>query len=213
MHAGRAHGRPCETEEPDRLERGEPEQPFQPAFGHERVVAFFPADRVVAHEPGPVGEVGDEVSEVDRDEGPGQGEGAEVVVAAVYRAEGLEEGEDQRVGEPGEDGEEENDGLAHEHLEGSKPDLEGFFAGHAGFLELVGTVDVGVFACAAPAAGFAVDEDGGAGFRHEEMQGLHRAAEDELGPEVPAPGEEALDWAADYAPDAGADAGGKDDEC
>jgi hypothetical protein len=41
---------------------------------------------------------------------------------------------------------------------------------------------------------------------------LRAAVEDQLDPEVPAPVQEAFDWAADYAADGGADAGGEDDE-
>lgn len=55
---------------------------------------------VVPHEPRVVGEVCDEVGGVDGDEGPGDGESAEVPLL-VDDGEGLEEGEDEGVRETG----------------------------------------------------------------------------------------------------------------
>lgn len=55
---------------------------------------------VVPHEPRVVGEVCDEVGGVDGDEGPGDGESAEVPLL-VDDGKGFEEGEDEGVGETG----------------------------------------------------------------------------------------------------------------
>lgn len=142
---------------------------------------------VVAPEPGPVEEVGEEVGGVDGDECPGYLEGAEAKVVGEGDVEGFEEGEDEGVGEAGEEGKKEHDGFSDEHFKRSEPDFAGFFERDAGLLELVGAVDVGVFACFAAALCFAVDEDRGSAFGHEEVDCLHCNAEDELDPKVPLP--------------------------
>lgn len=69
---------------------------------------------VVPHEPRVVGEVCDEVGGVDRDEGPCDGEGAEVPLL-VDDGEGFEESEDEGVGETGEEGQAEDDGFGDKH--------------------------------------------------------------------------------------------------
>lgn len=189
MRLRRAHAGPGEAEEADGFEEGEEQERLEAPLGGHGVGAVFLAQVVVAPEPRPVQEVGEEVAGVDGDEGPGHLQRAEAEVVWERDGEGFEEGEDQRVGESGEEGEEEDDGLADEHFEGAEPDLAGFFERDARRFELVGAVDVGVFAGFAAPLGFTVEEDGRARLGHEEVDGLHGDAEDELDPEIPLPGE------------------------
>lgn len=142
---------------------------------------------VVAPEPGPVEEVGEEVGGVDGDECPGYLQSSKAKVVGEGDVEGFEKGEDEGVREAGEEGKEEDDGFANEHFKRSEPDFAGFFEGDARFLKLVGAVDVGVFTCLAAPLCFAVDEDRGSAFGHEEVNCLYCYTEDELDPEVPLP--------------------------
>jgi hypothetical protein len=205
----RALGRPGEAEQADGFEGSGPKEPFQAALGKHaaRLVAVV----VVAPEPRVVGEVGDEVRQVDRDERPRHRQGAEAPLL-VHGLEGLEESEDEGVGESGEQRETQHDRLGDQHDPRAHPDRSEFFERDSGGFQLIWAVDIWVFARLATAFCFFVEDDCCAALGHEEVDRLRAAVEDQLDPEVPAPVQEAFNRAADYAADGGTDAGGEDDE-
>ena len=182
-----AEGRPGEAKQADRFQWRQEQQPLEPALGRDRIVAVTRADLLVAPEPGEVREVGDGVGEVDGDEGPGLGEGAEAPTLLVHDGEALKEGEDKSVRETGQQRQAEDDGLAQQHVEGAKQDCASFLHRDAGLLQFVGAVDVGVLARLATLLGDLIHDDGGAGLGHKEDDKLDGTTEDELNPEEPAP--------------------------
>lgn len=141
----------------------------------------------ITPEPGEVREVCEEVGKVDRNDRPGLSKSAEAPTLLVHDGETFEEGEDQSIGETGEEGQAEDDRLAHKHVEGSDPNLAGFFGRNTRLFQLVGSIDIGVFSTLTAALGFAIDQDGGTTLGHEEDDGLRHASEDELDPEEPLP--------------------------
>jgi len=124
----RALRRPREAEETYGLEWRRPQKPFEAALRDHGVAAVLLAVVRVAPEPRVVGEVGDEVGQVDGDKRPRDGQDAEVPLL-VHGLEALEEGEDEGVGEAGEQGEAEHDGLGDQHDPGAHPDGAELFDG------------------------------------------------------------------------------------
>ncbi len=181
---GRAERGPGEAEEADCQARGEVEEPVETAFGLEGARVSAEDLPVAVHE-GEEGEVGDDVADDEGAECQARGDDGEVPLREDW-GEGVEEDEDQGVAEAGEEGETEHDWFAHKHLERPDPDCQDFSGGDALLLQLVGPVDDGPLACLAAALGFAIDEDGAAGFRdHEEVHDLDHDSEDELDPKDP----------------------------
>ena len=144
----------------------------------------------ISPEPWEICEVRDEVCQVDRNDSPGLTQDTETPALLVHDGETLEESENQSIGETGEQGKTEDDGLSQEHMEGSNPNLSSFLQGNTGFLKLVGSVYVGVFTSLATTLGLTVKKDGGARFGHEEDDGLSDTTEDQLDPEEPFPAED-----------------------
>lgn len=155
-----AHGSPGETEQADGFEGREPEQPFQTAFGGDGIVALGLTDVFVAYEPWEVGEVCDEVGDVDGDDSPGLTQDTPAPSLLVDDGETLEEGEDQSVGETGQERHAQDNGLAHEHVEGTDPNLASFMERDTRVFQLVGAVDVGVLSGLATLLGYLVHDDG-----------------------------------------------------
>lgn len=183
--------RPGETEESDGKAGGGVEQEPQPGLVLRFLVvgiglSFFD----VAADGGDEGRPGDAVAHPYRDEGETDLHGGEAVLF-VDDGEGLDEHEDQGVGEAGEEAEDEDDGFGEEHAEGPDPGLEDFFDAEA-FAErgqFVRTPDVGVGVFFAATFGDAVHHYGCAGLGDGEgVEGLDGAAEDELDPDRPSVG-------------------------
>jgi hypothetical protein len=127
----------------------------------------------------------------------------------------VEAGEDKGVAEATEQGEETDDRLSDK--EEVRPPHELQYVLHVKALEegapdLVRAIDVWVLARLAPALGFLVKEDRGAGLRNgEEVDSLDNAAEDELGVEDPTPVKVLRDEAANNRGNNGTGAGREDD--
>jgi len=128
-----------------------------------------------------------DVADADGDEAEANLHGAKVPLL-VHERKGLNEHEDEGVGETREQRQDQHDGLGEEHLEGADPGGENLLGreavaeGH----QLVGAPDVGTGVLLSPALGDAVHHDGGAGLGDgEEVDDLDKAAEDELHPDGP----------------------------
>lgn len=199
-----ALSRPGETEQPNRLKGSGPQQPLQSAFREHS--SGLVAVVVVAPKPWEVGKVGDEVGQVDRDEGPRHGERAKAPLL-VHRLEALKESEDQGVRETGEERKTEHNRLGDQHDPRTHPDRPNLFDRDARLLQLVGSVDVGIFTSLASALGFLVQDNGRAALRHEKVDCLRATVEDQLDPEVPAPVEESFDRTSNDTSDGCTDAG------
>ena len=104
----------------------------------------------------------------------------------VHKAVGLDEHEDQSVGETREERENQDDGLGQEHLEGAHPGDQDFLGGEslAEGNELVRTPEV--LALGAALLSNAVHHDGGSSLRDsEEVDELDGTSKDELDPDRP----------------------------
>lgn len=207
-----AEGGPGEAEETNGFEGCEPEEPFQTAFGGDGIVALGLTDVFIAYEPREVGEVREEVGDVNGDDSPSLTQDTPTPSLLVDDGETLEEGEDQSVGETGQERHGQHNGLADEHVEGTDPNLAGFMERDTRLFQLVGAVDVRILASLATSLGFLVHDDGGTTFGHEEHDELDNSSEHELDPEEPVPIEEASDRTTDNTTDTGTNAGGQDDE-
>lgn len=183
----RAERRPREADQADGLEGRQEQEDLHAALGLE-VVALLLAGARVAPDPRQVNNIRDEISNVDRDDGPRGLEHAEIP-RLVDGREALEEDEDEGIRKPGEQREEEDDRLADEHLKGPRPDLARLFQGYARDLELVGAVDLQPGGGLAAALCLPVDEDCAAALGGEEVDYLDRGAEYELDVEEPVPRE------------------------
>jgi hypothetical protein len=192
----RALDRPGEAEEADWQARGGVEE--EPQAGlvlRALVLGFVAALLFVAPDGRDEQRPCDHVTYTDGQESEADFEGLEVPLL-VDEHEGLNEHEDQGVGETGQQGQDEHDGLGEEHLEGTDPGHEDLFGGEAVFEgdEFVGTPDVGFLAAVldgfgAALLGDAVQHDCCAGFGDgEEVDGLDEAAEDQLDPDAPSSG-------------------------
>lgn len=106
----------------------------------------------------------------------------------VHESEGLDEHEDEGIGETRQERQDQDDGLSEEHLEGSHPCLEDLLDREA-LAEgdkLIGTPDVEAGVLLAPALRNAVHHDSGASLGNgEEVDELNDATEDELHPNSP----------------------------
>jgi len=145
----------------------------------------------VTPEPGVVREVCNEVSQVDGNERPCDGESAEAPLL-VHRLEALKESEDEGVRETRKKRQTQHDGLSDQHDPRAHPNGAELLEGDARLLQLVGAVDVRVLAGLTSALGLLVEDDSGTGFRHEEVDCLGAAVENKLDPEVPTPVEDCV---------------------
>lgn len=187
MHPRRAQRRPGKPDQADGLERRQEQEDLHAPLRLEVFTLLLPG-ACVAVDPGEVDEVGDEVGDVDGDDGPRGLEHPEVP-GLVHHGKTLEEDEDEGIREAREQRQEQNDRFADEHLERTRPDLDGLLHGDARHLELVGPVDLEPRVCFPPALGLLVDEDGAAALGGEEVDELDRGAEYELDVEEPVPRE------------------------
>lgn len=122
------------------------------------------------------------------------------------------ESEDESIRETREKRQAEDNGLADEHLERTKPDLARFLKRDTRGLEFIGSVDVGVLAGLATTLGLLVEEDGRTTLGHEEMDDLDNTTEDEHDPEEPLPCEESLNGTTNDTSDTGTDTRGQDNK-
>jgi hypothetical protein len=149
-----------------------------------------------------------------RDEAETNLRGGEVPLSED-EGEAVEAGEDESVAEATEQGQESDDRLGQE--EEVRPphelqDVLGIEALEEAPPDLVGTVDVGIFAGLASALSLMIEKNGGASlWDREEVDDLDDSAEDELSVEDPAPVEVLRDEATDDRGDNGTGAGGEDD--
>ena len=109
----------------------------------------------------------DEVTDADGDECKTDLNGAETPLLVDNR-EGLNEHEDERIGETREKGQGHNDWFSEEHLEWSNPGDQDLLGGEAvpEWNKLIGTPDVLVFARLPSLLGNVVHHDGAPGFGH-----------------------------------------------
>lgn len=207
-----AEGGPGEAEETNGFEWREPEKPFQTAFGGDGIVALGLTDVLIAYEPREVREIRDEVGDVNGDDSPGLTQDTPAPPLLVDDGEALEEGEDQSVGETGQERHGQDNGLADEHVERTDPNLASFMKRDTRLFQLVGAIDVGVLASLATSLGFLVHDDSGTAFGHEEHDELNNSSEHELDPEEPVPIEEAPNWTTDNTTNTCTNAGRQDDK-
>lgn len=200
VRLGRSHGCPGKAKEANGLQRSQKEQPLEAKLGCYVVRALAVDAVLVPEDPGDVAGVGNGITNVDWDEGPGNLKSTEAPLL-VHGMKALLEGKDESIGESREKRTGQDDGLAEEHLEGAHPCDGELVEGDAGTLDLVGAPGIRVLACLTAALGLLVHDDGGATLGHEEVDGLGGGTEDELDPEVPVPGEELLDGTADHGAD------------
>ncbi|KAI6766073.1 hypothetical protein HG530_007143 [Fusarium avenaceum] len=135
------------------------------------------------------------------------------VPLAIDQSKGLDEHEDQSVGETRKKRQDQNDRLGEEHLEGTGPCDEDLLGGEtlSEGNKLIGTPDVGVCLLSA-LLGNAVHENGASRLGHsQEMDDLDEATEDKLDPDGPAPVEVLLSETTDDRAQNGTTDGGKDD--
>ena len=127
-------------------------------------------------------EVCDQVADQDGDEREALGDSAPIVLG-VDEGEGLDEHEDERVTESGEEGEGKDNGFGEEHLEGTDPGDEDLFERES-LLErgdFIGTVKVGARAVLASLLGNPVHHDGSSSLGDEDkVSELNGTAEDQL---------------------------------
>ena len=133
------------------------------------------------------GDPGNHVSNTNGDESQADLNGGKAPLL-VHETKGLNEHEDEGVGETREEGEDEDNGLSEEHAEGADPggdDLLGREALAEGD-ELIRTPDVGCRIRLAATLGDAVHHDGAARLGHgEEVHELDEATKDKLDPDGP----------------------------
>mgnify|MGYP006900021351 CR=1 FL=1 len=206
---------PGESDETEGQARGRVEEPPQPGLvlGALIVGLLAPLDNV-ASDDGEEGQPRDGVAHQDGDEGQAQLDGTEIPLF-VDEGEGLDEHEDEGVAETAQQGQRQDDRLGDEHPERADPGDQDLLHGEALLEgdELVGAIDVGVLAALAPLLGDAVHQDGRPGLGDkQQVHNLHKRAEDELDPHVPAPVEVFLDKATDNGTQDGARNGGEDNE-
>ena len=189
--------RPGEAEEADwQAGGGVEEEPEAGLVLGAFVLGFVAAFLFVApdgwDEEGP----GDAVAYTDGQEGETDFEGLEVPLA-VDKHEGLDEHEDQGVGETGEERQDQHDWLGKEHLERTDPGDDDFFGGEAVFEgdEFIRSPNIGFSATVLDGLlttllSDAVQHDRCASFGDgEEVNGLDEAAKDELDPDAPSGGD------------------------
>lgn len=103
VHGRGAEGGPGETEEADCEARSQEQEPVETVFRLQEVWPLCLAHLLVLPEEREEREVRKDVADQDRVEGLARGDGAKVPLGED-RCEGIEEGEDQRVAETGEEG-------------------------------------------------------------------------------------------------------------
>ena len=116
-------------------------------------------DHTLAPDIGQKDRIGYDIANNDGDEAKPRVHSIKIPLLEDKR-EGLDAGEDQGIGEAGEQGQEQHDGLEQEHLKGTAPDAHDFHEAQTLLLQLIRSVHIGVFASLASSLGLAVDEDG-----------------------------------------------------
>jgi hypothetical protein len=130
---------------------------------------------------------GNHISDTDGDETQADLDGRKAPLL-IHKGEGLDEHEDEGVGETREQGEDEDNGLGEEHAERADPGGDDLL-GRESLAEgdkLVGTPDIGSRIRLTTTLGDTVHHDGAARLRHgEEMYDLDEATKDKLDPDGP----------------------------